>query len=108
MNFYSMGQSKKEDFTVRENHIARYANALGHPARVAIIRLLLKKKSCICGAIVDEIPLSQSTVSQHLKVLKDAGLIKGEIEGVRVCYCLNEEEWEKAGKYLQELWKEKS
>ena len=67
---------------------AAFARALGHPARVAIIRLLLRKKACICGEIVDELPLAQSTVSQHLKTLKAADLIRGEVDGPRVCYCV--------------------
>lgn len=98
-----MGLAKIEEFTVRENKIALYAKALAHPARVAIIELLLKKQSCICGDIVDELPLSQSTVSQHLKELKNAGLIKGEIEGVTTCYCIDEKEWLQAGHYLGTL-----
>ena len=67
--------------------LARVARALGHPIRVRIVRLLLARDSCICGQIVSELPLSQATVSQHLKVLKEAGLIRGEIDGPRVCYC---------------------
>jgi DNA-binding transcriptional ArsR family regulator len=70
--------------------LARLAKALGHPARVAIIRLLLRRDTCVCGEIVDELPLAQSTVSQHLKQLKDAGLIRGEVDGPRVCYCVDE------------------
>ncbi len=95
-----MGLTKVEEFTVKENKIALYAKALAHPARVAIIQMLLKNQSCICGDIVDELPLSQSTVSQHLKELKNAGLIKGDIEGVKICYCINEKEWEQAKLYL--------
>jgi DNA-binding transcriptional ArsR family regulator len=91
-----MGLSKTEDFTLRENRIARYAKALAHPARVAILNVLLKKQSCICGDIVDVLPLSQSKVSQHLKELKEAGLIQGDIEGVKVCYCINEAGWKEA------------
>lgn len=68
--------------------LASYAKALGHPARVAIMRLLLRREACVCGEIVDVLPLAQSTVSQHLKQLKDAGLIRGEIDGPRVCYCV--------------------
>ncbi|MEX1025052.1 MAG: metalloregulator ArsR/SmtB family transcription factor [Planctomycetota bacterium] len=68
--------------------LARLAKALGHPARVAILRLLLRRDTCVCGEIVDELPLAQSTVSQHLKQLKEAGLIRGEVEGPRVCYCV--------------------
>jgi ArsR family transcriptional regulator len=68
--------------------LAMLAKALGHPARVQILRLLVRKEVCICGEIVEELPLAQSTVSQHLKVLKEAGLIRGDIEGPRVCYCI--------------------
>ena len=69
--------------------LARMTKALGHPARVAIMRLLIARGECVCGAIVDELPLAQATVSQHLKVLKDVGLVQGEIDGPRVCYCVN-------------------
>jgi DNA-binding transcriptional ArsR family regulator len=100
-----MGAAKTEEFTVKDNKIAQYAKALAHPARVAIMQLLIKKQTCICGDIVDEIPLSQSTVSQHLKELKDAGLIKGDIEGKKVCYCINEEEWESAKGYMVSFFK---
>ena len=96
-----MGISKTEEFTVKDNKIAQYAKALAHPARVAILQLLLKRDACICGDIVDELPLSQSTVSQHLKELKESGLIKGEIEGAKTCYCINEKEWSKAKQYLE-------
>lgn len=95
-----MVATKNEEFTVKDNKIALYAKALSHPARVAILQLLLKKQACICGDIVDEIPLSQSTVSQHLKELKEAGLIQGDIDGKKVCYCINEKEWEVAKNYL--------
>src|SRR5579864_7498865 len=99
-----MGASKTEEFTAREIRTAGYAKALAHPARIAILNLLLKKRSCICGDIVDELPLSQSTVSQHLKELKEAGLIKGDIEGVKVCYCIDEREWSAAKSCLSELF----
>ena len=95
-----MGLTKADEFTLKDNKIATYAKALAHPARVAILQLLIKKQACVCGDIVDELPLSQSTVSQHLKELKSAGLIKGEIEGVKVCYCIDEKEWEIAKSYL--------
>lgn len=88
-----MGLSKSEEFTVKDNKIARYARALSHPARIAILQVLLKNQTCICGDIVEVLPLSQSTVSQHLRELKDAGLIKGEIEGVKTCYCIDEKNW---------------
>jgi DNA-binding transcriptional ArsR family regulator len=99
-----MGTAKTEEFTVKQNKIARYMKALGHPARVAILELLIKKQACICGDIVDELPLSQSTVSQHLRELKEAGLVKGDIEGVKVCYCIDEKEWEIAKKYISTLF----
>ena len=71
-----------------DEELAALAKAIGHPARVQIVRLLVRKTACVCGDIVDELPLAQSTVSQHLKVLKDAGLIRGEVDGSRVCYCI--------------------
>ena len=71
-----------------DEELAVLTKAVGHPARVAILRLLVRREACICGDIVDELPLAQSTVSQHLKVLKDAGLIRGDIDGPRVCYCV--------------------
>lgn len=98
-----MGIAKLEEFTVRDNKVARYAKALAHPARVAILRFLIRKGDCVCGDIVDELPLSQSTVSQHLKELKEAGLIQGDIEGSRVCYCIEPKEWAQASKYINEL-----
>jgi ArsR family transcriptional regulator, arsenate/arsenite/antimonite-responsive transcriptional repressor len=71
-----------------DDELATLAKALGHPARVQIMRLLVRREACVCGDIVDELPLAQSTVSQHLKVLKEAGLIRGDIDGPRVCYCV--------------------
>jgi ArsR family transcriptional regulator len=71
-----------------DRELASLAKAVGHPARVLILRLLARRDACVCGEIVDELPLSQSTVSQHLAVLKAAGLIRGDIDGPRVCYCL--------------------
>jgi ArsR family transcriptional regulator len=71
-----------------DEELALLAKAVGHPARVQILRLLVRREACICGDIVDELPLAQSTVSQHLKVLKDAGLVRGDIDGPRVCYCI--------------------
>ena len=103
-----MGTTKTEEFTIKDNKIASYAKALAHPARVAILKLLIKKQACICGDIVDELPLSQSTVSQHLKELKEAGLIKGDIEGKKVCYCIDEKEWKMAKNYLSVFFGEYS
>ena len=98
-----MGLTKTAEFTKEQNDLALLTKALGHPARIAILQFLVEKKSCICGDIVDELPLSQSTVSQHLRELKDAGLIKGEVEGAKVCYCIDEIEFEKAKGYLLNL-----
>ncbi|KAA5535705.1 MAG: metalloregulator ArsR/SmtB family transcription factor [Myroides sp.] len=85
-----MGATKTDHFTEQQNSIATIAKALGHPARIAIIEYLVKVNSCITGDIVNELPLAQPTVSQHLKELKNAGLIKGSIEGNSVCYCIDE------------------
>jgi len=71
-----------------DEELATLGKAIGHPARVQILRLLARKNACVCGDIVEELPLAQSTVSQHLKVLKEAGLVRGEVDGPRVCYCL--------------------
>lgn len=99
-----MGATKSYEFSVKENKLARYAKALAHPARVAILQLLASKQSCVCGDIVEELPLSQSTVSQHLKELKEAGLIKGEIEGASVCYCIDEKNWKAAQTGLNNIF----
>ncbi len=88
-----MGITKTDNFTTEENELAAFAKALGHPARVAIIKYLSTQASCVCGSIVEVIPLAQATVSQHLKELKNAGLIQGNIEGNSICYCLNPEKW---------------
>jgi len=85
-----MGTTKSENFTGQQNKIAGILKAMGHPARVAIIEYLLQVDSCICGDIVNELPLSQATISQHLKELKNAGLIKGTTEGNAICYCIDD------------------
>ncbi|HMU08311.1 MAG TPA: metalloregulator ArsR/SmtB family transcription factor, partial [Kaistella sp.] len=84
-----MGVTKTERFTQEQNDIAILLKALAHPARIAIIEYLLSVDSCICNDIVDEIKLAQPTVSQHLKELKNAGIIQGEIDGKSICYCIN-------------------
>ncbi len=99
-----MGLTKTKEFRTRVNKLARYAKALAHPARIAILQLLIERKSCICGDIVEELPLSQSTVSQHLKELKEVGLIKGDIEGAKICYCIDAKEWQAAKSYLNTLF----
>jgi len=95
-----MGASKTEHFTSKQNDIAKLAKALGHPARVAIIDYLLTVDTCICGDIVNELPLAQPTVSQHLKELKNAGFIKGNIEGNAICYCIDEKVLSKFQSYF--------
>ena len=95
-----MGASNTEKFTDKQNAISILAKALGHPARVAIIDYLLKTDTCICGDIVNELPLAQPTVSQHLKELKNAGIIKGSIEGNAICYCIDEKALEKLQAYF--------
>jgi DNA-binding transcriptional ArsR family regulator len=99
-----MGATKSYEFSVKENKLAKVAKALAHPARIAILNFLIKRQACVCGDIVDEIPLSQSTVSQHLKELKEAGLITGEIEGARVCYCIDAKEWKAAQVALNQMF----
>ncbi len=98
-----MGATKTEHFTDYQNHIATLSKALGHPARVAIIEYLMKVDTCICGDIVNELPLAQPTVSQHLKELKNAGLIKGNIEGNAICYCIDEKSLTKLRDYFANI-----
>lgn len=95
-----MATHKKEQFAQKEQDLAAFAKALAHPARIAILKLLAQKNACICGEIVDVLPLSQSTVSQHLKELKNAGLIDGSIDGPRSCYCIN---WKAFEKFMGEF-----
>lgn len=90
-----MGLVKTERFTDLQNEIALYAKVFGHPARVAILQHLFKINTCVCGDLVNEIGLAQPTISQHLKELKHLGLIKGNVEGTSVCYCINHENWMK-------------
>ena len=93
MNKENMGVTKSEIFTDKQNKLAAMMKALAHPARVAIIQHLLKANACICGDLVDELGLAQPTISQHLKELKTAGLIRGTIEGTSVCYCIEPKTW---------------
>ncbi len=98
-----MGATKTDHFTDEQNQIASIAKAIGHPARVAIIEHLLKVNACICGDIVNELPLAQPTVSQHLKELKNAGLIKRNIEGNAICYCIDEKGFEVLKNYFSKI-----
>lgn len=84
-----MGVSKTESFSTEQNTLANLFKALAHPARIAIVEYLLSVKTCICGDIVDQLPLAQPTVSQHLRELKNANIIQGTIDGTAICYCIN-------------------
>lgn len=95
-----MGVSKTEQFSDKQNAISTLTRALAHPARISIIEYLTKVNTCICGDIVNELPLAQPTVSQHLKELKNAGLIKGNIEGNSICYCIDVKSIEKLRNYF--------
>lgn len=98
-----MGATKTEHFTDQQNEFASLTKALGHPARIAIIEYLMSVDTCICGDIVNEMPLAQPTVSQHLKELKNADLIKGTIEGNAICYCINDKSIEKLIAYFSKI-----
>lgn len=98
-----MGATKTDFYTDSQNELAILTKALGHPARIAIIEHILKVNSCICGDIVNELPLAQPTVSQHLKELKNAGLIKGSVEGNSICYCIDESGFEKLKSFFQNV-----
>ncbi len=99
-----MGVTKTQVFTDKQNRIADLAKALAHPARIAIIQHLLKEKSCVCGDLVEVLPLAQATVSQHLKELKNIGILHGEINPPRVCYCINETVWQEAKSIFGEIF----
>ena len=97
---------KEKQYTVEQEQIARFAKAMGHPARMAILSFLTKQESCFFGDIHEELPIAKATVSQHLKELKDAGLIQGEIETPKVRYCINKENWELARKLFAAFWED--
>lgn len=101
-----MALARKEAFESKENALAEFAKALAHPARLAILQALAERRECICGELVVDLPLAQSTVSQHLKALKEMGLIRGTIDGPRSRYCIN---WKVFGRYQRELqrWSER-
>lgn len=100
-----MANTKPEEFTPEEIYLADITKALSHPARIKILKILSAKNVCVCGDIVELLPLAQATVSQHLKELKRVGLIDGEIDGPKVCYCLNTQTMEKAKAELNKLFK---
>jgi DNA-binding transcriptional ArsR family regulator len=98
-----MGISKTDNYTFEQLELSKLAKVLGHPARIAILEFLIQKKKCICGDIVDELPLAQPTVSQHLKEMKAVGLIKGNIEGNSICYCIDEKVLQMLLIYIQNI-----
>ncbi|MHA6278630.1 ArsR/SmtB family transcription factor [Salinimicrobium sp. CAU 1759] len=95
-----MGITKSEIFSEKENSIAALAKVLGHPARISILQHIIDSQTCICGDLVDKIGLAQPTISQHLKELKSIGLIKGNVEGTSVCYCIDQKKWASLKKLL--------
>jgi predicted transcriptional regulator len=99
-----MGITKTEIFTEEQNKLAIQLKAIAHPARIAILQEIIRANACICGSLVDELGLAQATVSQHLKELKNAGLIQGTIEGVSVCYCIEPNAWKNLQKELNVLF----
>ena len=101
-----MAVNKKAEFSAADQKIADLAKVLGHPARIAILRILAEKNTCICGEIVEVLPLAQSTVSQHLKELLQAGLIKGTVDGLKSCYCINRETLNQLSEDLGFLFKD--
>jgi len=98
-----MGLTKSEIFTNEQNTVAAIAKVFGHPARIAILEFLIKLETCVCGDLVKDIGLAQPTISQHLKELKKVGLIKGKIEGTSVCYCIDQENWDKIKQTLNKF-----
>lgn len=102
-----MNYSKNKDYTIDNEQLARFAKAMGHPARITILNYLASLGSCYFGDIHNELPIAKATVSQHLKELKDAGLIQGEIETPKVKYCINRESWEKAQVYFNDFFETK-
>lgn len=99
-----MGVTKTEIFTKEQNRLATMLKAIAHPARIAILQHLIKADACICGELVDELGLAQATISQHLKELKNVGLIQGTVEGTSVCYCINPKVWQQYKKELDTLF----
>ena len=95
-----MGVTKTDIYTDSQNQLAAIAKVLGHPARIAILEFIIKQPSCICGDLVEEIGLAQATISQHLKELKNSGIIQGTIEGTSICYCINQNNWKKTSNLL--------
>lgn len=98
-----MGVTKTDIYTDSQNELAAIAKVLGHPARIAILEFIIKQNSCICGDLVEEIGLAQATISQHLRELKNSGIIQGTIEGTSICYCINQTNWIKTRALLTDF-----
>ncbi len=101
-----MGATKTDLFTKKQNELATMAKAIGHPARIAILQQLIKTNACICGELVEDLGLAQPTISQHLKELKNAGIIQGTVEGTSVCYCINPKVWKQYQRIFSEFFVE--
>jgi len=99
-----MGATKTDLFTKKQNELANMAKAIAHPARIAILQRLVKLNACVCGDLADELGLAQPTISQHLKELKNVGLIQGTVEGTSVCYCINPKMWNQYKQFFTELF----
>ena len=99
-----MAIHKKESFSQKEQELAEFAKALAHPARIAIVQQLIKAETCICGGLVEELGLAQSTISQHLNELKKAGIVKGCVEGTSTSYCIDEKVWKQVKKELDSFF----
>ena len=101
-----MGATKTDLFTKKQNELANMAKAIGHPARIAILQQLIKTNACICGELALDLGLAQPTISQHLKELKNAGIIQGTVEGTSVCYCINPKVWKQYQRIFSEFFVE--
>lgn len=99
-----MGITKSQIFTEKQNNLAQIFKVLGHPARVAILQYIANQNACICNDLVDEIGLAQATISQHLKELKSIGLLKGEVEGKSMCYCIDVAKWNEIQAFLNRFF----
>lgn len=99
-----MGATKSDLFTKKQNELANMAKAIAHPARIAILQQLTKTNTCVCGGLVEELGLAQPTISQHLKELKNAGIIVGTVEGTSVCYCINQKVWKQYNQFFSEFF----
>ncbi len=101
-----MGATKNDLFSKQQNELASMAKAIAHPARIAILQQLIKTNACVCGGLVEELGLAQATISQHLRELKNADIIKGTVEGTSVCYCINPEVWKQYRVFFSDFFKE--